>query len=100
MIFRILKWIFYLVLILIIFALLPKNILAKIKQFFNWDVFLNTLKTGWHNLIDFIKNATGIDFSQIPVKLKEKFGIDLILFWTTIKNFLANLLAEISQYFK
>jgi hypothetical protein len=100
MIFRILKWIFYLVLILIIFALLPKNILAKIKQVFNWEVLLNTLKTGWHNLIEFIKSAIGIDFSQIPIKLKEKFGIDLVLFWTTIKNFLANLFEKLANIFK
>jgi len=100
MIFKILKWIFYLVLILIIFALLPKNILAKIKQVFNWEVLLNTLKTGWYNFIDFIKNATGVDFGQIPIKLKEKFGFDLILFWTTIKNFLANLFEKLANIFK
>jgi len=100
MIRKIIKWAFYLIIILIIFALLPKNILNKIKQVINWDVFLNTIKTGWHNLTDFIKSATGIDFNQIPIKLKEKLGIDIILFWATIKKFLANLFEKLAQIFK
>ncbi|GIW67236.1 MAG: hypothetical protein KatS3mg096_104 [Candidatus Parcubacteria bacterium] len=100
MIGKILKWIFYLIVILIVFAILPKNILAKIKQFVNWDIFFNTLKTGWQNLVSFLQQVTGIDFSQIPIKLKEKFGIDIVLFWTTIKNFLANLFEKLAKIFR
>jgi hypothetical protein len=100
MIRKILKWAFYLIILLIIFALLPSEFLVKLKQFFNWDVFLKTLKTGWEKLINFLENATGIQFNQIPIKLKEKFGIDIILFWTTIKNFLANLFEKLAKIFK
>jgi hypothetical protein len=100
MIGKILKWTFYLIILLIVFALLPQEFLGKLKQFFNWDVFLKTLKTGWEKLINFLEQATGIQFNQILVKLKEKFGIDIILFWTTIKNFLANLFEKLANLFK
>jgi hypothetical protein len=100
MIRKILKWAFYLIILLIVFALLPSGFLEKLKQFFNWDVFLKTLKTGWEKLINFLEQATGIQFNQIPIKLKEKFGIDIILFWTTIKNFLANLFEKLANLFK
>jgi hypothetical protein len=100
MIRTILKWTFYLIILLIVFALLPQGFLEKLKQFFNWDVFLKTLKTGWEKLINFLEQATGIQFNQIPVKLKEKFGIDIILFWTTIKNFLANFFEKLANLLK
>jgi hypothetical protein len=61
---------------------------------------LKTLKTGWEKLINFLEQATGIQFNQIPIKLKEKFGIDIILLWTTIKNFLANLFEKLANLFK
>jgi hypothetical protein len=100
MIRTILKWTFYLIILLIVFALLPQGFLEKLKQFFNWDVFLKTLKTGWEKLINFLEQATGIQFNQIPVKLKEKFGIDIILFWTTIKNFLSNFFEKLANLLK
>jgi len=100
MIGKILKWTFYFVIILIVFAILPKNFLEKLKQFINWDIFLKNIKTGWNNLIDFIEKATGIQFEQIPIKLKEKFGIDIILFWQTIKNFLANIFEKLANIFR
>jgi hypothetical protein len=86
--------------ILIVFAVLPKNILANLKKFINWDVFLQTLKTGWHNLINFLKETTGIQFDQIPIKLKEKLGIDINLLLKTIKNFLANFFEKLAKIFK
>lgn len=100
MILRILKLSFYLILILIFFALLPKSILDKLKHFLNWETLLKTIKIGWSNLLDFIQNATGIDFRQISVKLKEKFGIDLILFWSGVKKFLANIFQNLANIFK
>jgi hypothetical protein len=100
MIRKILKWTFYLIIVLIVFALLPQGFLERLKKFFNWDVFLETLKTWWGQLINFLEKATGIQFNQIPVKLKEKFGIDIILFWTTIKNFLANFFEKLAGIFK
>jgi hypothetical protein len=100
MIRTILKWTFYLIILLIVFALLPQGFLEKLKQFFNWDIFLKTLKTGWEKLINFLQQVTGIQFNQISVKLKETLGIDIILFWTTIKNFLANFFEILANVFK
>lgn len=100
MIKKIFKWIFYLIVILIIFATLPKSFLDKIKQFINWDVFFNTFKIGWRNFVNFIEEATGIDFGQIPLKLKSTFGIDIVLFWSTIKNFLASTFEKLANIFK
>lgn len=90
----------YFIIILIIFAVLPKSFLDKIKKFFNWEVFWRTLKTGFNNLMNFIKEATGLDFSQILPSLKKTFGIDLVAIWTTIKNFLANLFSRLASIFR
>ncbi len=98
--FKIIKWSFYIILILIIFAVLPKGVLDKIKQYFNWEIFLNTLKKGFQNLLNFIKETTGLDFSKIFEKLKNTFGIDLIALWSGIKNFFYNLFLKLANIFK
>lgn len=100
MIGKLIKWGFYLVIILIIFAILPKNVLEGFKKFFNWEIFFNTLKTGFNNLINFIKEATGIDLNQILIKLKTTFGIDLVFLWETIKKFLANVFLKLANIFQ
>ncbi len=100
MIGKLIKWGFYLVIILIIFAILPENVLEGLKKFFNWDIFFNTLKTGFNNLINFIQEATGIDFDQILIKLKTTFGIDLVFLWETIKKFLANIFLKLANIFQ
>lgn len=97
---RIIKFGVYLIIILIIFAVLPKSILDNIKKFFNWEVFLRTLKTGFNNLIKFIQETTGIDFNQILPSLKKTFGIDLVAIWTAIKNFLANFFSNLASMFR
>lgn len=97
---KIIKLGIYFIIILIIFAVLPKGVLDKIKKFFNWEIFWKTLKTGFHNLTNFIKEATGIDFSQILPSLKKTFGIDLVAIWTIIKNFLANFFSRLALMFQ
>ncbi len=100
MITTLIKWTFWLIIILIVFAILPKEILDKLKQFFNWDVFFNTLKTGFNNLMKFLKEAWGIDFGQFFLKLKTTFGIDLVAFWSAIKILLSNLFEKLANFFK
>lgn len=90
----------YFIIILIIFAVLPKSFLDKIKKFFNWEVFLQTLKKGFHNLMNFIKETTGLDFGQILPSFKKTFGIDLVAIWTAIKNFLANFFSRLASIFR
>ncbi len=94
------KWAIRAIIILIIFAILPKGILEKLKQFFNWEIFLSTLKLGFYNVLNFLKEVTGIDFFQIPLKLKISFGIDLISLWLALKEFLANLFQKLADFFK
>jgi hypothetical protein len=97
---KILKFLFYFIILLLIFAILPDDFLKNIKKIFNWEVFFNTLKTGWYRFLDFIKNTIGIDFNQFFINLKKFLGIDLIYLWTIIKNFLANLFQKLANFFK
>ncbi|GIW65155.1 MAG: hypothetical protein KatS3mg093_134 [Candidatus Parcubacteria bacterium] len=90
----------YFIIILIIFAIIPKSFLDKIKKFFNWEIFWQTLKTGFNNFINFIKEATGLDFSKVPESLKKTFGLDIIAIWSSIKNFLANFFMKLSSIFR
>lgn len=100
MIKSLIKWAIWITIILLIFAFLPKGFLDKVKKFFNWDIFLNTLKIGFENLIRFLKEALGLDFNQFLLKLKNTFGIDLMAFWLAIKNFLANFFEKLASFFK
>ncbi len=97
---KIIKIIFWIIIILLIFALIPKDILNKIKPFFDWEKFVNTLKTGWQNLLNFIKEVTGIDFSSLPQKIKDVLGIDIIKLWQAIKNFLASIFEKLANLFR
>lgn len=99
MIGKLIKWTFYIVVILLIFAILPKSILDKIKTFLNWDVFLKTLKIGFQNFLNFLKEI-GIDFGQINEKIKNFSGLDLLGLWLKIKNFLADLLLKLANTLK
>ncbi len=100
MIGELIKWAFRAVIILIIFAFLPQGILEKIKQFFNWEIFFNTLKLGFSNLLNFLEETTGIDFAQVPLKLKMIFGIDLMALWLSFKGFLADLFQKLANFLK
>ena len=81
--------------IIILFAILPKSFWQWLKPYFNIEVLLNTLKTGWINFWNFIKEATGLDFSKIPEFIKNYLGLDIIKFWLAIKNFIINILEKI-----
>ncbi|MCS7200654.1 MAG: hypothetical protein NZ822_00675 [Patescibacteria group bacterium] len=94
------KIVIYIIIILIIFAILPKSFLDKIKKYFNWEIFWQTLKKGFDNLMNFIKEATGLDFSKIPASIKQAFGIDIIAIWSDIKNFLANFFMRLASFFR
>jgi hypothetical protein len=100
MIGRIIKYSIYIVIILLIFAFLPEEILNKLKLFFNWDVFLNTLKKGFNKLVNFLEENIGIDFDQIFIKIKEALGIDIPLLFKTIKNTLANFFQNLANILK
>lgn len=63
---------FYFLIILILFAILPKSVFDNLKKFFNWENFVKILKTGFNNFINFIK---------------EIFSIDLSVWWLKIKTF-------------
>jgi len=81
--------------IIILFAVLPKSFWDWLKPYFNIEVLINTLKTGWYNLWNFIKEATGLDFSKIPEFIKNYLGVDILRLWFWIKNFIISLLEKI-----
>lgn len=100
MISKLIKIVFWLIIILIIFAFLPKSVLSKLKSYFNWDIFLKTLKAGFDNLINFLREALGINFEQIFYKLKSALGIDLLAVWSDGKKFLANFFQKLANILK
>jgi len=81
--------------IIILFAILPKSFWEWLKPYFNIEVLLNTLKAGWNNFWNFIKEATGLDFSKIPEFIKNYLGLDLIKLWVSIKSFVIYILEKI-----
>lgn len=104
MIGRLLKLFFYFLIILIIFAFLPESILNKLKNFLNWEVFLNTLKSGFFKFLLFTKEVTGIDFLKIFQKftqsLESSLGINFEALIKQIKDFLANFFQKLSDFFR
>jgi len=81
--------------IIILFAILPKSFWEWLKPYFNIEVLLNTLKAGWNNFWNFIKETTGLDFSKIPEFIKNYLGLDLIKLWLSIKSFVIYILEKI-----
>mgnify|MGYP001626226455 CR=1 FL=1 len=81
--------------ILILFAILPQSFWNWLKPYFNIEVLINTLKAGWYNFWNFLKETTGLDLSKIPEFIKNYLGIDLIKLWLTIKTFLISILEKI-----
>jgi uncharacterized protein YggT (Ycf19 family) len=97
---KILKIIFWILIILIIFAIVPESFWNKIKPYFNIEKLVQTIKAGFRNLIQFLQDVTGIDFSTLPEKIKEVLGIDLIKIWSAIKNFLATIFEKLARIFR
>jgi hypothetical protein len=84
----------------LIFSFLPKSFLDSLKKIFNWDIFFNTLKKGWLNFVNFIEEATGIKFSDVSVRLKQVFGIDIIALWNLLVGLLNKFFNFIFSPFK
>ncbi|MEM5815518.1 MAG: hypothetical protein QXL14_00515 [Candidatus Aenigmatarchaeota archaeon] len=98
MIFRLVRLIALVIIVLLIFAALPQNFWNWLKPYFNIDIFLNTLKLGWIKFNLFLKDTLGIDLSQIPQTIENIFGINIIEIWIKIKSFLASLFYEIYKF--
>ena len=98
MIFKLIRFVLLLLLILFIFGMLPQDFWDWIKPYFNKDVFLNTIKLGWIKFNIFLKDTLGIDLSIIPETIKKIFGIDIVQIWITLKNFLASVFYEIYKF--
>lgn len=98
MIFKILRFVIICLIILFVFGMLPQSFWDWLKPYFNKDVFVNTIKLGWIKFNQFLKDTLNIDLSQIPEIVKKIFGIDLIMIWLKIKNFLANLFLKIYEF--
>jgi hypothetical protein len=90
---------FYFLIILILFAILPESFLNNLKKFLNWENFVQTLKTGFANFSNFLKEAFGIDINEIFIKFKS-IGIDFPLLWLKIKTFISEFFLKISNIFK
>lgn len=65
MIIKTIKLIILFVMILIIFAFLPTNLLEKLKNYLDWSKFINILKIGFDNLINFLKEVIDINLNKI-----------------------------------
>lgn len=65
MIIKTIKLIILFVMILIIFAFLPTNLLEKLKNYLDWSKFIKILKIGFANLINFLKEVIDINLNKI-----------------------------------
>lgn len=96
-IFRLLLVIF---IVLIIFAIVPESVWRVLKPYFNWENFLNTLRLGWKKFLAFSHDTLGLDLTQIPGKIKQLTGIDIVLIWIKIKLTIAKLFERLAQIFR
>ncbi|MGC8981578.1 MAG: hypothetical protein ACP5JU_01345 [Minisyncoccia bacterium] len=88
------------ILIILVFAIVPKSFWDKIRPYFNWEVLFKTLKTGWLKFIDFLEGIFGFKFSDIPDYIKKSTGIDFERIFLSIKISLGNLFEKIANIFK
>lgn len=95
----IIRLIFWLVIVLIIFAVVPDSFWNWLKPFFNWEKFLDTIKLGFQKIANLLKGI-GLDLSQIDDKIKEFSGIDLSNIWQGIKNFFSGIFGKIGNIIK
>lgn len=70
------KIVFYIVIILLIFAFLPEKVLDSLKKFLSWENLVNYLKLGFNRLVNFLKDILPIDFNKIYDKLKNSLESD------------------------
>lgn len=97
---RLLRLIFFIFILLIIFAIVPQSFWNWLKPYFNWETLVTTLKLGFRKLVDFIQATTGVDLSLIDDKIRDLTGIDLIIIWARIKEFLSNFFERLANFFR
>jgi len=90
----------FFIIVIIIFAVVPKSFWDKIKPYFNWEVLLNTLKTGWIKFVDFLEGVFGFKFSDIDDYIKNSIGIDFGRIFLNIKLFLGKFFEKLANIFK
>lgn len=102
MISKLLKFGVGIIAVLVIFAFLPKGFLEQLRHSFSWGVFFNILKTGFENLIKFTEGVTGVklDFYLLLSKIKNIFGIDFLVLWSSLKKSLADFFQRLANSFK
>lgn len=71
---KILKYLIYFTIIVIIFAFLPESFLNKLKNFFNWENFSKIFITGLYRFLNFIKEITGLDLIPLLNKIIDFFN--------------------------
>lgn len=98
--FKLIRLFIYFIIILIIFALLPDKFWQWLKPYFNWEVFLKTIKLGWQKFWQFIQEITGINFIDFFDKIKKYFGLDILNIFKSLKEYSANILEKIAQWLK
>ena len=88
------------IIVIIIFAVVPKSFWDKIKPYFNWEVLFNTLKTGWIKFVDFLEGIFGFKFSDIGDYIKKSTGIDFGRIFLNIKISIGNFFEKLANLFK
>ncbi len=86
--------------ILILFAIIPGKFWEWLKPYFNWEVFLKTLETGWQKFNQFLKETIGFSFSDFFKALKNFIGIDIPLIFQKVRTFLGNIFEKIAEWLK
>jgi len=100
MIKNLIRLLLFFVIVLIIFAIVPEKFWQWLKPYFNWEVFLKTLKLGWQKFLIFLQEVTGINFGDFFDKIKNYFGLDIVNIFLGFKNFIANIFGRIYEWLK
>lgn len=79
---------------------MPDKFWQWLKPYFNWEVFLKTIKLGWQKFWQFIQEITGINFIDFFDKIKKYFGLDILNIFKSLKEYSANILEKIAQWLK
>lgn len=86
--------------ILFAFAVVPDSFWNWLKPYFNVSSFGGTLGTGFTKFSQFLREATGLDLSQVPEKFRQWLGIDLSLIWERGRDFFATIFEKLSNFFR
>ncbi len=86
--------------ILFAFAIVPDSFWNWLKPYFNAGALGGTLGTGFAKLSQFLREATGLDLSQVPEKFRQWLGIDVSLIWERTRDFFATIFEKLSNFFR